>query len=235
MAAKELHAGDSLDPASLTVVKWPASQQFPGLFAKSQDLTGRIALVTVSTGEPIMNNDLLSNDPASNENASVPQGMRAVAIHATDDSLTNAGLLTSGSAVDVLVSYRSEADAAFVSSVVLQDVRVLAIGQAVSPVPGSKSSPDNTITLLLTPQQTAQFTAASGLGKITFALRNRADHDVQPDLLHVGVDGYKNHPQTTAATTPSPRALVARRAKTGFTIEMLSGGKSTVQTFSGDQ
>lgn len=235
VAAKELHAGDPLDPASLTVVKWPASQQYPGLFTKSQELAGRIPLVSVSAGQPIVGNDLVSNDVAGNGNASIPQGMRAVSIHATDDSLTSTGLLTSGSDVDVLVSYRSDADASFVSSVILQDVRVLAIGQAGPPAPGNKPQLDNTITLLLTPQQTAQFTAASGLGKMTFALRNRTDHDVQTDLLHVGVDGYRSHPQMAAATTPSPRTPVARAPKTGFTVETLSGGKSTVQTFSGDQ
>ena len=235
VASKNLHAGDPLDPASMTVVKWPNSQQYPGMFVKGHDLTGRIPLVSISAGEPIVSQDLLDPDSSSNGNASIPQGMRAVSIHATDDSLNSAGLLTSGRDVDVLVGYRSDADASFVSSTVLQDVRVLAVGQIGALASGSKIQPDNTITLLLTPQQAAQITAASGLGKLTFALRNRTDHQIQADLLHVGVGGSRGYPQKIAELTPSTRIPVARTAKTGFTIETLSGGKSTVQTFSGDQ
>ena len=235
VAAKDLHAGDPLSSASLTIVKWPMSQQIPGMFAKSRDLTGRFPLVPVSAGEPILSTDLATTDSISDVGASIPQGMRAVSIRAADDSLSSTGLLTSGSDIDVLVSYRSDADASFVSSTVLQDVRVLTIVQPGTPVSGSKLLPDSTITLLVTPESAARLTAASALGRLTFALRNRTDHDVNTGLSRVSVAGFSNPSQTVSTVPRSARTAKEKTAKAAFTIETLSGGKSSLQTFPGDE
>lgn len=236
VAAKDLRAGDPLSRASLTVEKWPVSQQVPGVFANSQELTGKTTLVPVSAGEPIFGNDLASTDVVSDVGASIPLGMRAVSIRAVDDSLSSTGLLSIGSDIDVLVSYRSDTDASFVSSTVLQDVRVLAIGQAGTSASKGRLQSDDTITLLVTPESAARLTAASAVGKLTFALRNRTDHDINTGLARVSVAGSSGSPQATGPTMPRPtRRAKAGTAMVGFTVETLSGGKSTLQTFPGDQ
>lgn len=236
VAATDLRAGDPLSRASLTVEKWPVSQQIPGVFANSQELTGRTTLVPVSAGEPIFGNDLASIDVVSDVGTSIPLGMRAVSIRAVDDSLSSTGLLSIGSDIDVLVSYRSDTDASFVSSTVLQDVRVLAIGHSGMSASKGRLQSDDTVTLLVTPESAARLTAASAVGKLTFALRNRTDHDINTGLARVSVAGPSSSPQATGPTLPRPtRSSKAGTAMVGFTVETLSGGKSTLQTFPGDQ
>jgi pilus assembly protein CpaB len=232
VAARNIAAGEALDSSSLTTISLPASQSLAGFFSKPQDLAGRVLLVSISSGEPVMSHDLLNAAEKDSLAATIPDGMRAVTIPAANQSEGSSSLATPGSHVDILVSYRSETEARFVSSMVLQDVPVLASAPTGTPDAHTKLPSAGIVDLLVTPEDAARLTVASSLGKLTFALRNRTDKAVSLGLSHVTLSPFQNQSEKrpVAATSVHQSASPEEKPK-GFTVETLSGGKSSVQTF----
>jgi pilus assembly protein CpaB len=228
VAAKDLAAGEALTIASLSTVTLPASQPLQGLFSKPQDVVGRVLLTPLSSGEMITLHGLASVDAPAGIASTIPNGMRVISVPTTDPS-GNAGLLTTGNHIDVFVSYHSDAGAAVVSSLVLQDITILGGAQKGSSGADPKPSPLDTINLLVTAEDAARLTAASALGKLTFALRNGADKSLNAGLSHVTLTA-----EHTVVATPvrrSSQSITAPQSK-GFAVETIAGGKSSVQTFS---
>ena len=237
VAARSIPTGERLTASSLTVVNWPASQPFAGSFTNAQDLIGRALLVSVPAGDLILTHDLALPGSGTSVTSAVPIGMRAISVHVSDESAGISGLLTSGSHVDIFVSYRSDTEAAFVSSMVLQDIRVLTTAQKGTPGPETRPHADDSITLLVTPEEAARFTAGSSLGKLTFAVRNESDSALTSGLSRVSLSNGTTSRPTAPLLLPAARFAPSgkRATKTGFTMETLSGGKATVQTFQGEQ
>ncbi|MGI4828054.1 MAG: Flp pilus assembly protein CpaB [Janthinobacterium lividum] len=237
IAAKNMPAGEAIAASSLTTVTVNVSQPFVDLFSKPQELVGRVLLVPVASGESVSAHDLAPLGAPTGLAATIPDGMRLVSIPAADQAAGSAGLVASGNHVDILVSYRSEAQSDFVSSMVLQDVPVLASEQKnANGTADTKLLSSDTIELLVTPQDAARLTVASSLGKLTFALRNGADKALSSGLAQVTLIPLQSHmhkasePVVAAHQNASPE-----HGQKGFTVETLSGGKSSVQTFSEDQ
>lgn len=236
IAARDIPTGEPITSSSISVMNWPASQQLAGSFTTAQDLIGRTLVVPVSAGELILTHDLALPGSGTSVTAAVPIGMRAISVHVSDESAGVSGLLASGSHVDVFVSYRSDIEAAFVSSMVLQNVRVLATAKKGTPEPATRAHADDSITLLVTPEEAARFTAGSSLGKLTFAVRNETDSALTPGLSHVSLsNGSALRPEAPLLPAARSSSFSKRATKTGFTMETLSGGKATVQTFQGEQ
>lgn len=237
VAAKNLPAGESISASSLAVVKWPATEQITESFKSADELIGRVLLVPISSGELILAHDLAVPGFDNSPDAAVPPGMRAISVHTNDASTSISGLLTSGSHVDVLVSYRSDTEAAFVSSMVLQNARVLTVpAQKGATGVDTRARSDDSITLLVSPEEAARLTAASSLGKLTFAVRNGTDNALNPGLSHVGLFPTEIASRQTAPPSPARSGFSGKGiSRTAFTMEMLSGGKSTIQTFQGEQ
>ena len=241
VAATKIHQGDVLSGASLRVVSVPASQAFTGAFQSTGELAGRTVQVTIGAGELVLAHDLAPVDAGTGLAVAIPPGSRAVSVHFLETSGSSLALISPGSHVDLFVTYRSTADDTFVSSAVLQDVRVLAVGQSkdVSKdvTPEDKSRSDGSITLLLSPDQVARLMAASSLGKITVALRNGTDRTTIAGLLRIKSEGDAGG-QSKQPREESPRKRVSASKQapaTNYTVETLAGGKTTVQTFQGEK
>jgi pilus assembly protein CpaB len=147
----QLPDGAILDPASFlesfTVAPLPANLP---IFAVNLSLAGR-------PGNPVIER--------------IPPGMRAITIR-VDATSSVEGWAGSGSLVDVLL-INSEG-----ASVVAEKVKILSAERSVSPVEGNTApSVPNTVTLLVTQEQSLAINAAIPLGKIAFALRNMQDDD----------------------------------------------------------
>ena len=236
VAAQNLKAGDPLNASSLKIVNWPASQPFVGSFTGLQELTGRVLLIPVRSGEPILSHDLVSPSSSTGIASKIPDGMRAVSVRATEEQGDVTGFVSPGSRIDIYVTYNSNADAGFVSSLVLQDVSVLANGEKPAGTE-TKLRSDNIITLLVTPEEAAQLTVVSSFGKVTFALRNGTDKALVSGLTHVSLTSTAgtSHKVETLSLTPRQVARSERNVQSNFTVETLAGGKSTTQSFQGDQ
>lgn len=229
VAAKDLAAGEALTSASLSLVTLPNTQPLQGLFSKPQDVAGRVLVTPLSSGEPITLHALASVAATAGMASTIPNGMRVVSIPATD-SIGSSSLLAPGNHVDVFVSYHSDAEASVVSSLILQDVTVLASTQKGISAAEPRSSTPEMINLLVTAEDAARLTAASVLGKITFALRNGTDKTHNPGLTHVTLTTERALPTAPAPARSASQSTAEPRSK-GFVVETLSGGKSSIQTF----
>lgn len=236
VAAQDLKAGDSLNASLLHIVNWPASQPIIGSFTVPQELAGRVLLISVPSGEPILSHDLVSPSASTGIASVIPNGMRAVSVRAPEEQGAVTGLVTPGSRVDVYVTYNANEDGGFVSSLVLQDIGVLASGEKPTGTEMRLRS-DNVMTLLVTPEEAAQLTVASSFGKVTFALRNGTDKALISGLTHVGLPSTtrKSREVETFSSTSQKDSRSGGKPQSHFTVETLSGGKSTTQSFQGDQ
>jgi pilus assembly protein CpaB len=197
VAAKDMKVGDSLDTAHMETMNWPASRALPGAFGATKELTGRVLLYPLSSGEPILPHDLAAVGAGAGLTASIPDGMRAISVR-TDEVADVPGFVMPGSFVDVLMSCHTETTPGFASSTVLENVRVLAVGQMTAANADSKPIPPGAVTLLVTPQDAVKLAQASSLGKIALVLRNGADQ-TSPTAASKDGFGFGDTPRKPAA------------------------------------
>ena len=152
VAALDLPLATTLRPESLAVVDWPLSSRPEGTTADPASVTGRVALAPMFKGEPILAGKLASGEIGSGLSAILPAGMRAAAVR-VDDVVGVAGFIHPGDRVDVIVTMKpTEGSVPPVSKVILQGVRVLAVGKELATKGKSldRSIPATVATLMVT-------------------------------------------------------------------------------------
>jgi len=175
--SRALQAGEILKPESLEMVSWPNSRPLHGAFAKTDGLLGRALLFPLEKDQPILDQDVSAAGVSPGLAAKIPAGMRAIALR-SDEVVGVAGFLTPGSHVDVLGTFHTANSPDPVTSIVLENAEVLAVGQRAQPDPEGKPSPAVTVvTLLLTPEEAERAVLATSQGSVHFVLRNGADLD----------------------------------------------------------
>jgi pilus assembly protein CpaB len=193
VAAADLPMGQTLRQADLRWVAWPADSVPTGFITRSAaptaegDVTGSIARHPFLRGEPIRREKLIRADGGGFMSAILPSGMRAVAITIDTRGATSAGgFILPNDRVDVIRTYRDD-DASRsgggdtqVSETLLNNIRVLAIGQTVQERNGEKVVTGETATLELTPAQAELVTLAQKVGQLSLALRSLVDAN-QPE------------------------------------------------------
>lgn len=105
----------------------PAASVPPRHFSSAGDVVGQIAQRPIATGETIAAGDVAARTAAGGLTYLIPDGMRAVTV-AIDPVSGVAGFALPGDRVDVLTTSRREEEA--FTKTILQDVLVLAVGQA---------------------------------------------------------------------------------------------------------
>ena len=127
-AAENIPLGSTIEQRQLKKVLWPRANVPPGTFTDPGPLVGRTVVSNIVTGEPLMEAKLASSDSGSGVMAYIiPEGHRAMAV-AVNDVAGVAGFVLPNSTVDVIVTAtppRGER----ISKIVLQNLRVLAVGQ----------------------------------------------------------------------------------------------------------
>ena len=132
-------------------------------------------LYPVGANEPLTRPKLSAVTAAEGVSSTIEPGYRAVSVQITDVSGV-AGLIQPGSRVDVLFTRTgSRTDA--VTSTILQNVKVLAMGRTTQPgAAADPKAPRATVaTLVVTPEDTQKLELAKNHGKISLALRNPTD------------------------------------------------------------
>ena len=159
----------------------------------------RAVLFPISANEPIISTSLAKLTGADGIPATIDPGYRAVAVTITDVSGV-AGLVQPGAHVDVLFT-RPGTMAEAITSTILQNVKVLAIGRSVqvNQVVDARAPKIPVATLVVTPEQAQKLELAKNQGRISLSLRNPLDKTE-------GVDG---RPVNTDVLDPAMRAKVA--------------------------
>src|ERR1019366_9053652 len=165
-APKPLDTGTPLAAGDLTLMDWPSNAPLEGAFSKPEDVTGRVVMYPIAFKEPIRDGLLAAPGATVGLTAKIPDGMRAVAV-VTNELNNVSGFLFPGSHVDVLVSFRPEADNKEPMTItVLQNVQVLSTGEKLQPDPNGKPQNVKVVTVLLSPDDSQKLLLASNQGTV---------------------------------------------------------------------
>lgn len=198
-AARDLAIGHLVRRGDLKKVAVLPRDLPKGALYTEKEAVDRAVLFPISANAPVIGSSLSQLTGAEGIPATIEPGYRAVAVSITDVSGV-AGLIQPGAHVDVLFT-RPGSMAEAITSTILQNVRVLAIGKSVqvNQVMDPKAPKVPVATLVVTPEQAQKLELAKNQGRISLTLRNPLDQTM-------GVDG---RPVNTDVLDPAMRAKVA--------------------------
>ncbi|TDR94692.1 Flp pilus assembly protein CpaB [Enterovirga rhinocerotis] len=186
IAAADLPIGTTLKDGDLRWQPWPSDYVPPGSVTRQGgetlgDITGSIVRSGFLVGEPIRQEKLVKANSNAFMSAILPAGMRAVAISIdTRGSNTAGGFILPNDRVDIIRTYRDEEAAKLggegqSSETLLQNIRILAIGQNVQDKNGEKVVTGETATLEVSPAEAETLALAQKTGQLSLSLRSLAD------------------------------------------------------------
>ena len=188
VAKVDIGMGHVVSPNDIQWQIWPTAAASPLFLRRSerpdaiQQLTGSIARSPVVAGEPIREAKLIKADGSGFMAAILPSGMRAISTEISPETGAG-GFILPNDRVDVILSRRDrEAEKqagvdVHTSETILQNIRVLAIDQAVEEKNGQRVVVGKTATLELAPRQAETLALSRQLGTLTLALRSLVDAD----------------------------------------------------------
>ncbi len=188
VAAHELTFGAVVQAADLTWQDWPKDSALQGIVRKSEspnavdELKDSVIRGSFLVGEPIRREKLFKGANSGFLSAILAPGYRAVAINIEGSGATTAGnFILPNDRVDVIRIYRDEdaakvgAGDAYVSETLVNNVRVLAIGQNAQDKGGQPFASGATATLELDPHQAETVILAQRVGQLSLVLRSMQD------------------------------------------------------------
>ena len=188
-AAHDMPAGTLLRAGDLKTVSVRERDVPKAAILDSKQAINHPLLFPISANEPITLSKIASTTGLEGVAASIDVGKRAIAVPITDTSGV-AGLIQPRAHVDVLFT-KPGAVAEAVTTTILEDVVVLAIGRNTETTSASTTTasaatqatarPPQSATLLVTPPQARRLELAKNEGKISLALRNPLDHNTGAD------------------------------------------------------
>jgi len=178
VASRNLDLGTLIRESDLRASDW--SGPLPrGSLLRKEDVVGRGVMASIYDGEPILENRLAPKGAGAGLAATIPAGMRAVAVR-VNDIVGVAGFVVPGMRVDILISGTppvtpGAATAGTVSRTLLQNIEVLSAGQNFQKDAEGKPVQVQVVNLLVTPEQAEVLSLASNETRIQLVLRNPLD------------------------------------------------------------
>lgn len=183
--AKPLPYGHRLRRADFKEVPWPKAAIPPGAFHTISDLFAAhdspIAKFELAEGEVMLPAKINRNDGQSALSVLLPPGMRAVTIKVNEVRGVG-GFIQPKDRVDILMTEKSSVSgkaAARRTSVLLQDILVMAIGQNVS-TQDYKPTVANSVTVAVDLRDAQKLALAITVGQLSLALRNPLQTERSP-------------------------------------------------------
>jgi Flp pilus assembly protein CpaB len=170
VAARDMGAGDVLDPSSLSLVDFPDLYLLPGTYTDAGAVSGATLRCAVNAGEPLLESSLLPPGGGSLTMDSLDRGFRAYALPASSVSFP-AAELHAGSRVDILAVTGDSAIH------LLENIEVITVyGMPVGAAGefGAVASQDYagaSILLQVTSEEACRLAAAQEGGKVELLLR----------------------------------------------------------------
>jgi pilus assembly protein CpaB len=243
VATMDLPQATTLLAEHLTITPWPAGAQPEGTFADPKDLVGRVLLTKVVKNEAVLSTKLASREAGSGLASLLPENMRAAAVR-VDDVVGVAGFIHPDDHVDVIVTMHPEKGGETLSRVILQNVRVLAVGQqlGIDDQKRNQAMPVTVATLLVSTEESEMLALASAQGRLLLTLRPWADKNqiatngVAPTQLlgssrlrpiEPGPSRSRSEDRSRAPAPPLPTAVVASSPQPAVpeTVEILRGDR----------
>jgi pilus assembly protein CpaB len=237
VAARDLQVGALIGDSDLTEAN--TSGPVPDQAIKTrQEAIGRGVVTPVYANELILNGRLAPKGAGAGLAATIPLGMRAVAL-SVNEVVGLAGFVVPGMRVDVLIAGSvPSADGSRTGTqcrTVLQNIEVLSAGQKIARTVEGKPESAQVVNLLVTPNQAEVLNLASGETKVQLVLRNPLDTKEQ--ITHgaslaklLGQDERPLAPPVQFAMPAAPKVSkpVAKEPEME-TVEVFNGAKRSEQ------
>jgi pilus assembly protein CpaB len=183
VAAQDMEPGTTAQAGSLSWVAWPNDAVNPGFIQQTaqpqamEEFAGAVAREKISQGEPILAGRLVKPGDQGFFAAILTPGFRAIAVPITRETAV-AGFIMPNDRVDILLSRKVEGgprggEGEIRSDIVLENVRVLSVGETIKTDPAEAPRPieGSVATLELSPRDAELLALARKLGDIQLVLR----------------------------------------------------------------
>lgn len=213
VAAVNMELAETITAKHVKMVAWPKHNIPAGAIRTLAEAEGRVVRSSIVAGEPLLEGKLAPqlSGRGGIMPMLVPEGQRGLTIK-VDDAVKESGFVLPNSRIDLFVSMaKSPGSQEKMAKLILQDVLVLAAGQAVE-MRDNKPVPVTTVTLSLTPEQAERLALAQTEGKLMLGTRNLRDKDVTQtsgvtrETLLAG-PAPKATPAVAAGAAPRPRTV----------------------------
>jgi pilus assembly protein CpaB len=231
VATEKIPLGSTIEQRHLKTIKWPKADVPPGTFQDPVPLIGRTVMGDVMAGEPLFDAKLASANSKGGMMAYIiPEGSRAMAV-AVNDVAGVAGFVLPSSAVDVVVTTQTPGGQR-ISKIVLQNLRVLAVGQMMEEKEG-KAIKVPTVTLSISPAEAEKLALAGNIGSLQLLLRGTKDNAPAttggasiPNLLgESGQPVVARVPHVARKTVARPTIAVPAQEKEEMNITVIRSDK----------
>jgi pilus assembly protein CpaB len=244
VAARNLSVGTLLRDADVTLSPWAGAVP-QGAVLKKEDLVGRGVVSNIFQGEPMLDARLAPKGAGAGLAATIPPGMRAVAIR-VNEIIGVAGFVLPGMRVDVLIAGTApgvKQNVGTMSRTLLQNIEVLSAGQNIQKDAEGKPVSVPVVNLLVTPEQAETLSLASTETKIQLVLRNPLDQQIvktSGTAVTNLFSGQKNGIPSSDEAAPKPRVrpvarpaviMPAVRERAPVVVEVIQGNTRNSVSF----
>lgn len=175
VATAPMAYGTIITPDKVRFVDFPNTSIPPGAFTNAQQLMPpgkkRVALMSIAVNEPILKDKISAEGEGASISALLPDGMRAATVRINDVSGV-AGFIQPNDHVDVLITRDMSGGngGTEATDVLLQNIRVIAIGQQAKDANGKPISA-RTATLEVAPIDAQKLALGEAAGSLSLVLR----------------------------------------------------------------
>jgi pilus assembly protein CpaB len=247
IAKRDLDPGKAIGADDVCLASVADNLRPRNAFTDLSQVVGRVVVHPIVKDQAILETLLAPTGAGTGPQALVPAGMRAATVE-VNEATGVGGLLAPGCHVDVVSTIQDEAANKRVTRTIVENVRVLAVGQHLF---GSNDDAEagaraKTVTLLVTPQQAELIELAGNTGRVRLVLRGALDTGSASGngaTLAELLGPHWKKPETTKPTEvalPQPVAPVQPRVSVNPTnevrprkiaVEVISAGKSSMVEF----
>jgi pilus assembly protein CpaB len=176
VAREDIPARTKITGDMVTLMPYPKDLLTPGAVQDRKEVEGRVTLARLKAKEQIRSSDLLAAGQTPSISYDIPEGMRAIAIGASEISAAG-GAIKPGDHVDILATYSEPTTHQETTRLVLQNVLVLFVNQAETN-PQGPTGAKSSMTLAVKPEDAELLMAADRAGVLRVMLRGPSDKKI---------------------------------------------------------
>jgi len=176
VARQDIPARTKITGDMVTLMPYPKDLLTPGAVQDRKEVEGRITLARLKAKEQIRSSDLLAAGQTPSISYDIPEGMRAIAIAASEISAVGTAVKP-GDHVDILATYSEPTTHQETTRLVLQNVLILAVNKGETNTQGTQGA-NSSMTLAVKPEDAELLMAADRAGVLRVMLRSPSDKNV---------------------------------------------------------
>jgi len=232
VAARDIQIGTRVGDGDVRSARFPSADLPAGFYTSRSKVVGRGAILPITKGEFLLPSKLAAENSGTGLPSLIPPGMRAVSVR-VNDVVSVAGFVIPGTRVDVLLTGTPPGGKEPVTTTVLENALVRAVGQRIEGISGDPQTAA-VITLLVSPEDAQKLTLATSEGRIQLSLRNLIDSE-QENLESVRnttlYRGAAPLPDNTPRVHIAKAKTVAPAPVVPYSIEVIRGHDVTTTKF----